>query len=154
MNDPCCMRQQPSSYIHRKTVLQLMRFAIVGMMNTLLTLIVIYICKSVLEINPWVSNGIGYVAGFINSFIWNKLWVFNSHADVVREAIKFIVGFILCYWLQLLATWLLTEHTPLHGEEFHIIGFVFSGYGIATLLGMVVYTIANFIFNRAVTFKS
>ena len=35
-----------------------------------------------------------------------------------------------------------------------IAGIVISGYGIATVLGNVVYTLANFVYNRTVTFRN
>ncbi len=141
------------SYTDRQSMIQFIRYGAVGVINTMVTLLVIFVCKSLIGFNPWVSNAIGYIAGFINSFIWNKVWVFRSHNGVVREAFRFCVGFILCYGLQLLATWLLTEHTPIGDIIIDILGFSISGYGIATLMGMIIYTIANFVFNRTVTFK-
>lgn len=137
----------------RAVINQFLRYVCVGVMNTCITLIVIFTCKSVFGVNPWVSNALGYVAGFINSFIWNKLWVFHSKSNAVREAIKFIGGFLLCYGLQLLVTWLLTTHTPLSTWEFSFAEFTLSGYGLATLLGMCFYTMSNFVYNRVVTFK-
>lgn len=79
----------------RAVVSQFMRYVCVGIMNTCITLVVIFSCKSVLGVNPWVSNALGYVAGFLNSFIWNKLWVFHSKNNALREGIKFIGGFML-----------------------------------------------------------
>lgn len=137
----------------RRTLLQLLRYALVGVMNTLLTLLVIYVLKSLLNVNPWISNACGYVAGFVNSFVWNKLWVFRSHNRVWRESIMFGIGFLLCYGLQFVVTWFLSVHTPLREWVFSCLGVTFSGYGVATLLGMVIYTLANFIYNRLVTFK-
>lgn len=139
---------------HKTTVLQFIRYALVGVMNTMVTLFVILICKSLLGINPWVSNAAGYVAGFINSFIWNKLWVFNSHDKVVHEAFRFFGGFMVCYGLQLLVTYLITDYTALGDMEWRIRNFTLSGYGVATLIGMAVYTMANFIYNRLVTFRA
>ena len=136
----------------RKTIGQLIRYAMVGVMNTLLTLVVIFVLKSLFGVNLWVSNACGYVAGFINSFVWNKLWVFKSHKHFLRESFMFALGFLLCYALQFAVTWVLTSCTPLGSWEFCIIGMTFSGYGVATLLGMVIYTLANFIYNRFVTF--
>ncbi len=138
---------------HKRTLIQLLRYAVVGVMNTLLTLVIIFVCKSLLGVNPWLANAIGYVAGFINSFLWNKLWVFRSNNAMMGEAVKFCMGFLLCYLLQFAATWLITEQTALGDMEWVIFGFTISGYGVATLLGMVVYTLANFVFNRLVTLK-
>ena len=50
-------------------IIQLIKYAIVGVMNTLITLGVIFVCKSILGVNPYVSNALGYVAGLLNSFI-------------------------------------------------------------------------------------
>ncbi len=140
--------------IDKTSMLQFIRFVIVGVINTLVSLIVIFLCKSVWGINEWVSNLLGYVAGFINSFIWNKLFVFQSHASTLREGVKFLMGFVLCYGIQFVATWVLFNYTWLHDMEFVIMSQTFSGYAVATLLGMCVYTIANFVYNRAVTFKT
>lgn len=139
--------------INVHTVGQFARYIVVGVLNTLVTLAVIYLCKSVFEINLWVSNALGYVAGVINSFVWNKKWVFKSTSRRYKEeALRFLAGFALCYGIQLLATWILDS--SMKGVEIAIPHItVVSGYGIATLAGMVIYTIANFIFNRVVTFK-
>lgn len=138
----------------RTDIIQFVRYAMVGALNTILTLVVIYACKDFFGINIWISNALGYIAGFINSFLWNKLWVFRSSAGYLREAVKFIGGFLLCYLLQFAATWMLTGHSPLTGHEWNLFGFVISGYGIATLMGMVVYTIANFFYNKIITFAT
>lgn len=149
------MMRRPSSAIpSRATIGQLLRYGIVGLMNTLLTLVVIYVLKSFAGVDPWTSNACGYVAGFINSFVWNKLWVFRSHKGFFRESILFGLGFLICYAIQFVTTWLLTKHTPLGAWEFKMMGLVFSGYGVATVLGMAIYTLANFIYNRIVTFSS
>lgn len=133
-------------------ILQFIKYACVGVLNTLVTLGIIYLCKSILEVNMWVSNAIGYVAGMLNSFVWNKLWVFNSRGKkVIGEMLKFFTGFGVCYLLQLLVTWLLTFF--IGSFEMSFFGFVISGYGVATLFGMVFYTMANYVYNKAITFK-
>lgn len=132
---------------------QFLRYVIVGVMNTLTTLVVILLCKSILGINLWVANALGYIAGVINSFLWNKMWVFNSHSGIKGEAVRFLIGFGLCYGIQFAVTWCVTYAI---GSWEHTLpwGFVISGYGIATLIGMVIYTISNYIYNRIITFKS
>lgn len=140
--------------IDNKAVRQFIRFIIVGIINSLITLITIFLCKGVIGINAWVSNGIGYVAGLINSFIWNREWVFRSKSNAGRQALKFGVGFVICYGLQLFTTWFLTTPMRLGEIEWSLpVGISFTGYAVATIFGMCIYTIANFIFNRVVTFK-
>ena len=134
-------------------IIQLFKYGVVGALNTILTLIVIFLCKSMLDMNPDVANAIGYVAGVINSFLWNRAWVFKAgDGSISRQAVKFLVGFAVCYILQFGVVWVLNQST--FGDiRLDLAGFVLSGYGIATLIGMIVYTLSNFLFNRVVTFK-
>jgi putative flippase GtrA len=133
-------------------VTQFIKYCCVGVINTLVCLGVIFLCKSVFGINQYVSNAIGYVCGVINSFLWNKQWVFKSNGKYTGEAIKFVIGFAICYALQFVVVWALSQ-SDFGKQEFNIYGFVISGYGIATLLGNVVYTLANFVYNKLVAFK-
>lgn len=135
-------------------VVQLAKYALVGVSNSLVTLVTIFVCKSALGVNPYVSNAIGYVLGLVNSFVWNKLWVFHSHRRAHVEAAKFLGGFAVCYGLQLLTVWALVQLTPLGGFLARIGTVAVSGYGVATIIGMAVYTVLNFLFNRLVTFRA
>lgn len=141
-----------TKYMH-PAIIQFVKYALVGVLNTSLTLVVIFICKSMLDVNPYVSNAIGYVVGLINSFLWNRQWVFRSNGAMHRQALHFVCGFLLCYAVQFVVVWLLNQST--FGElQFVILGVTLSGYGIATLIGNVCYTVVNFVYNRTVTFKS
>lgn len=137
----------------RKTLIQFTKYAMVGVMNTLVTLILIFIFKTLFGIDEYVSNAIGYVGGLINSFFWNKKWVFRSQRGMWKEAFKFVLGFLICYGIQLLAVWALNEHTFLQTVLFNIGFYTVSGYAIATLIGMLLYTLLNFLYNRLVTFR-
>lgn len=138
---------------YRKPMIQFIKYAAVGVLNTLVTLIVIVICKSLLGVNEYVSNALGYIAGLINSFIWNKNWVFKAKDNSFTQLYRFAFGFMLCYCLQLAVVWAITEHTP-YGDMLWRFGpFTVSGYGVATIIGMGFYTVANFIYNRQVTFR-
>lgn len=137
----------------RQSIWQFVKYACVGVMNTIVTLCVIFVCKSVLGVNPLVSNAIGYVCGVVNSFLWNKNWVFKTSGRYASEAIKFIAGFFICYGIQLLTVWLLSYKTSLKDFEFNMWIVTLSGYGVATLIGNVVYTLTNYIYNKIVTFR-
>lgn len=102
---------------------------------------------------PLVTNAIGYVCGVINPSCGTKNWVFKTSGHYYREAVKFAVGFFICYGLQFLVVWLLSYKTPLKEFELPIAAFTMSGYGIATLIGNVVYTLTNYVYNKIVTFR-
>ena len=138
---------------YRKPLVQFIKYAAVGVLNTLVTLGVIVVCKSLLGINEYVSNALGYIAGLVNSFLWNKNWVFRAKNDSFKQLYRFAAGFIMCYALQLAVVWAITEHTPYGDMLWNIGPFTVSGYGVATIIGMGFYTVANFIYNRQVTFR-
>lgn len=140
--------------LRNTALIQFVKYACVGVLNTLVTLCVIYVCKVLFGVNPLVSNAIGYVTGVVNSFLWNKNWVFKTSGHYTREAVGFLVGFLICYGLQFLTVWLLSYKTPLREFEMSIFAFTLSGYGLATLLGNVVYTLTNYAYNKIVTFRS
>lgn len=132
---------------------QFVKYCLVGVLNTLVTFGVIYICKSFLDLNLYVSNALGYIAGVVNSFLCNKQWVFQSKGGYRREALVFVMGFLICYGIQLWTVWIITDSW--FGSEIYQLtaAIAISGYGIATLIGNVVYTLANFLYNKLVTFK-
>lgn len=134
-----------------RRLVQFIKFCLVGMLNTLVTLCTIFVCKSLLDINEYVSNAAGYILGVINSFLWNRRWVFRSAGRIHREAIAFAVGFLFSYAMQLLTV--VALNTSSFGDILFNIGPVtVSGYGIATIIGCAVYTLTNYIYNRCITF--
>lgn len=69
---------------------EFIKFSIVGVSNTLITLISYNILIS-LGINYIISNIVGYAFGTINGFIWNKKWVFKSNKQSSILFVKFII---------------------------------------------------------------
>ena len=141
------------SITDNRAAAQFVKFCLVGAMNTLVTLCTIFICKSLIGVNEYIANALGYIMGVINSFLWNKQWVFHSQGRISREAVRFAIGFAICYSLQLITV--IALNTSSFGEiELDTGLMVVSGYGLATIIGCAVYTILNFIYNRLVTFRN
>lgn len=138
----------------KTTTIQLIKYGIVGVSNSLITLIVIYLCNEVIGMKLMLADVIGYIAGLINSFIWNKNWVFKSHNKRLhREALLFVVGFLVCFGLQFVTVLCLRD--PMKALELTPAGIPSDTFGeyAAVCIGMVVYTLANYAYNRFVTFK-
>lgn len=130
------------------------KFLVVGCLNTGVTIAVIALCKSLLGVDIYVSNLVGYVAGVVNSFVWNRHWVFHARSGRLhRQAVKFLAGFAVCYLLQLGVVWALMNLTPLGSMTWAIGSYTLSGYGVSTVIGMGFYTAANFLFNKLVAFN-
>lgn len=56
----------------KATTIQLVKYGLVGVSNSLVTLVVIFLCDEVMGLKLMLADVIGYIAGLINSFIWNK----------------------------------------------------------------------------------
>lgn len=125
-----------------ETVKQAIKYGIVGIGNTLITMAVIWVMMKLFGCREGLSNLTGYVAGLLNSFLWNKQWTFKgSSSGWRRSAVRFAVAFGVCYLLQYgLVVWL-NARLPIDHYYNHLIGMVF-------------YTVLNFVLNKFYTFKA
>jgi putative flippase GtrA len=140
----------------KKTIVQLFKYGVIGVMNTLITAISFYLLNTWLKVPYGPANIIGYVLGVINSFVWNRNWVFKTKKNFKREALLFGVGFVVCWILQGGVSLLLLEGFGWKNLPVDTIPFLpmeKAGQNIVMVISMVVYTIANYIYNRTVTFK-
>lgn len=140
----------------RKTGIQLLKYGAIGVMNTLITLASFYLLNTKLGVPYGPSNIIGYVLGVVNSFLWNRNWVFKTGVNVKREALLFGCGFVLCWLLQGVVSWVLLEGVGMKSLPNDTIPFFpmeKAGQNIVMVISMFVYTIANYAYNRFVTFK-
>lgn len=135
------------------TGVQLLKYGVIGVSNTVITLAVFYVMNTIMGIPYGPSNVVGYILGVINSFIWNRNWVFKTKKNLRREAFLFVVGFLICLGLQLIVSWILLEGFGLKNLSISWLPMKKPGQNIVMLIAMVVYTIANYIYNRLVTFK-
>lgn len=62
----------------KKTLLQFIKFGIVGVSNTLIALLIYYIFIAVNQSLYQVGNVIGWIISVANAFFWNNKYVFTS----------------------------------------------------------------------------
>ncbi|MDR1610054.1 MAG: GtrA family protein [Candidatus Symbiothrix sp.] len=147
-------------------LIQTIKYGIVGIMNTLLTMITIWVMMRIVfrpeegekisSLVLSVSNTVGYIVGLINSFIWNRLWTFKSKNKWKPEFIRFTIAFLICFVIQLVLVNILYKYVIISG--FHLSFFRFE-YTVSTaeicqLAGIIIYTAMNFILNKYFTFKN
>ena len=68
-----------------ETIKQAIKYGVVGLSNTLITMIVIWVMMKLFGCREGLSNLTGYVAGILNSFIWNKQWTFKGRFHRMDE---------------------------------------------------------------------
>ena len=140
----------------KKTLIQLIKYGVIGAMNTLITAVSFYLLNTWLSVPYGPANIIGYVLGVINSFIWNRNWVFKNKKNLKRQVLLFGCGFFVCWILQGAVSWLLLEGfgwKELPVDTIPFLPMEKAGQNIVMGISMVVYTVANYVYNRTVTFK-
>ena len=137
----------------KKTFVQLLKYGVIGVSNTLITLVVFYVINTLMGLDYAVANTLGYILGLVNSFVWNRTWVFKTKSNLGREAVLFVVGFLLCMGLQLAVSWLLLEELGMKNMTISWLPMKNTGQNVVMLIAMVCYTLANYVYNRLVTFR-
>ncbi|CAN7188056.1 GtrA family protein [Rossellomorea sp. LjRoot5] len=90
-----------------------LKFGTVGFFNTLITLgsytLFVYI-----GINYLVANVLGYLLGVLNSYYWNKNWVFQDRTGKAGVFVKFFAVNLLTLGFNTLALFILVHQLGLH----------------------------------------
>ncbi len=76
------------------------KYNLIGVMNTLITLASVWIMHQMLDWNLELSNFLGFIFGAINSYLMNRIWNFKSHNKKRTEVIRFIIVFLAAYALN------------------------------------------------------
>lgn len=128
-----------------KESVRIFRFAIIGMLNALITAIVIWAMMQAMtfEYDYLVANIVGYVIAQTHNFIWSKYWIFptkDKKNSLWKQLLFFCTAFGLAYSTQVLFLIVLVECADVN--EY-----------LAQFLGLFVYGAVNFIVNRKITFR-
>lgn len=119
---------------------QALRFAAVGVANTLVTYLVLRALHEGAGISLPIASAIGYAVGVVQSFAFNRRWTFAATAAApAGQALRFIAVNIAC---GLIFSGVITAIAP--------------GVGItlATLVGTALTTVIGFVLNRAFVFRA
>jgi len=126
--------------ISSKTFGQAVRFGIVGLINTFVTVIIIFVLQNIFSVYFVIANAAGYFVGICSSFILNKFWTFKSKDSVKKEGLLFLLVTGVCYIIQL-------GVVIMAKEKFGI------NVNISQFLGMCMYVVLNFLGNKFLTFN-
>ena len=118
-----------------------LKFMLVGVVNTLVGIAVMFFCFNVLAWSYWVSSALNYMVGSIVSYLLNKRYTFQQKGHDWYTILKFIVNITICYVLAYdfakpLVTWMLS------GVSTNIQG------NIALIVGMILFVAFNYIGQR------
>lgn len=123
---------------------QLIKFGIVGVGNTLISLALIYLFDKVMGLGFQIANPLAYFLATLNSYYLNKKWTFKSGGEnrsKKKEGALFF-GVIGVAWLIQYAFLFILVKVFLIDDL------------IAQIMGMFVFTGLNFLGQKYVTFKA
>ena len=142
----------------KKTFWQMVKFAIVGVLNTLVDFAVFQTLNLTLG---WVyaAQVLGYTFGVINSYLWNSNWTFREQRTrSAKEMILFLLVNVASLGVSLGMMWLLREVFGVTNEwvaqwmPTALAGFI-KGDTIAKLIATVFAIAVNYLGNRLFVFK-
>ncbi len=125
-----------------KETTRIIRFAVIGTLNALITAATIGIMMGILGIHYLASNVTAYVLAQTHNFIWCKYWIFptDKKSNTWRQVLLFLIAFGMAYVAQFLFLIVLVELWDCN--EY-----------LAQFLGLFIYGTVNFLMNKRVTFR-
>lgn len=93
---------------------QLLRFIVVGVVNTLGTGILVSLLSLVLM--PWLAYTISYAVGIVFAFVASGKWVFSSKLSGIR-ALLFFLGYLVVFVIGLLTVLVINSLTSSPGAS-------------------------------------
>lgn len=125
--------------------MQFVRFCFVGLSSSLI-MFCSYSVTYLISKNYYLANIIGFLFSTLNSFIWNKRFVFRNNksrkSDYIKEYLKTLVSYSFTGLILsniLLYLWI---------EKVGISGL------IAPIINIIIVTPLNFVLNKLWTFKN
>lgn len=126
---------------------KLLRFIIVGVINTLVGMAIMFGLYNLAGCSYWVSSAANYTLTSILNYVLNKRFTFRHGGDVAGSALRFAINIAVCYFLAYgiakpLTCWIFSGSTPK------------IQCNIAMFVGMVFFTGFNYLGQRLFAFSS
>lgn len=142
----------------KKTAWQIIKFAIVGVLNTLVDFAVFQALNLLLGW-VYVAQIIGYTCGIINSYVWNSNWTFREQRTrSFREIALFILVNLLSLGVSLGVIWLCRDVFGITNEwvaswmPAALNGFL-KGDTVDKLIATCFAIVVNYVGNRLFVFN-
>ena len=127
--------------------IRFLKFMVVGVVNTVVGTAVMFVMYNVFHQSYWISSASKYVGGSILSYFLNKYFTFESKKKSLSQVLKFVLNISLCYLVAYgiakpAVTWMLQGQQGALRDN------------LAMVVGMVLFTLLNYIGQRAYVFKT
>ncbi|MBE6336575.1 MAG: GtrA family protein [Lentimicrobiaceae bacterium] len=122
-------------------ILKFIKFGIVGFSGMIIDFGSTYLCKEIIKLNKYISNGIGFVLAATSNYFLNRTWTFESHdAQIGIQYMQFMTVSIIGLGINSLVLYILNDR------------FKWNFY-LSKLFAIGITTIWNFFANLLFTFS-
>jgi putative flippase GtrA len=118
----------------------LLRFAITGVLNTIVGLGTIYALKWFGGVDDTPANAVGYVVGVLFSLVVHSRWTFQSRESLISIAPRFLTVILIAYFTNLGCVHLLIQSMQVNSY-------------LAQALGTIPYTVITYLASRWWVFR-
>lgn len=123
-----------------KIIIQFIKFGIVGVSNTLISLL-IYYALIYFNINYIVANTFGFIVSVLNSYYWNSKYVFDkSDKGHLKPVIKTFISYGITFILSTILLIIMVDYLNISQI-------------IAPILNLIITIPLNFLLNKFWAFK-
>lgn len=124
---------------------ELVKFLIVGVLNTIIGASIMFVAYNFLGLNYWISTSLNYIVAGTFSFFANKKFTFKSEGKTFQKIILFIITLIFCYFVAFYLSKKITFFIDISNKKLK--------ENISMFVGMVIYTVLNFILQKKIVFR-
>ena len=122
------------------------KFALVGVVNTLVGTTIMFVFYNVFHLNYWVSSASNYIFGSIVSYFLNKHFTFKYHEKGWGSLLRFTINILVCYLLAYgiakpIMQWILSDFSITVQEN------------VSMMLGMCLFILFNYLGQRYFAFR-
>lgn len=124
----------------------LLKFIIVGLINTAFGTAIMFGLYNILHCNYWISSAANYILGSLLSYFLNKYFTFENQERGWKPILRFTVNIIVCY-------------TVAYGVAKPLVAAIMSNFeknvteNVAMFIGMCLFVCLNYIGQRFFAFK-
>lgn len=126
---------------------KLLRFLIVGVINTLVGMAIMFGLYNLAHCSYWVSSAANYILTSILSFFLNKYFTFKNKEQSLSQVLRFVINIVVCYGVAYGVAKPLCRALLANAS-------VTVRDNVSMLVGMVLFTGLNYLGQRFFAFKS
>ena len=125
---------------------ELMKFLTVGVINTLLGAAIMFVSYNLIGLSYWLSVSLNYILAGLFSFFANKKYTFKSEGKILKEFVLFILTVIICYIIAFYISKKVVGIIEIRNIK--------TKENMSMVIGMLIYTVLNFILQKKIVFKN